>query len=200
MVNVTGPRHDQLNDSPRRLCRLAPWTVLLLAVAGMIAPYIVSAVREAREEARHMPYVGGFSNWPGCYEILGSGSPQAEVMRALREGLESLRRAAREQPTALRFRVTQLDASGLEPLCRFEKLTSLAFTDVTLDSSVVRLVSRLPRIRCLHLAATGIGDRDVQWLAEMRTLERLDVSRTSITADGLQDLRLALPQCTFTVD
>jgi hypothetical protein len=196
---VPDPRQDGLDDSHRRRCSLAWW--IALSLAGASAPYLVSAVREARERARQMPSVSCISLKPGGYEIIASGFPQAEVERLLRERLEYVASHAQDRPIGIRIRVTRVvGRGGLGPLCRFRRLTSLDLAGTQLDGSAIEIVSGLGSVQYLNLASTGITDVDADGLRELSALEQLDVRDTYITNAGIQRLRSALPRCTITVD
>ena len=69
----------------------------------------------------------------------------------------------------------------------------LAGTDVT--SAGVPTMRQFRKLLNLNIANTKIDDAAVPVLIQMKQLQRLNANRTCISADGLHQLRNALPNC-----
>jgi hypothetical protein len=82
----------------------------------------------------------------------------------------------------------------LEPLLR-TKIGKLVLVDAAVSGEGLAALAGLPSLKALELVTPDIGDDDVADLGRLQSLQRLVLRNVRITADGLGELRRALPRC-----
>jgi hypothetical protein len=83
---------------------------------------------------------------------------------------------------------SQVTANGLRQLSSLPKLWQLSFKDVRLGDDDLAALQLCGSVNSLSLSGTDISDAGLHYLVPLR-LSDLDVSRTKVTAQGLQVLR-----------
>lgn len=202
---VSGKGQDRVLPPERIRYRFGLWIASTMAVLvtliflGAGLQWLAMEIRKAREQARRTPFVSCIGV-NGGYEIMASGSPEAEVERLLRARLEFLASTRSEKPTGLRIHVRRIDGDDLRPLRRFHKAVSLHLEAATLEDGAIEVLNSLPNLNRLSLTSTGISDEDANRLCKLVALEHLDIRDTHISSETLQRLRSALPRCTITIE
>lgn len=99
------------------------------------------------------------------------------------------------------FQGSNLDDLGLENLAQVANLERLNIRDTKIsDNGLVHLAS-LPRLRSLLLDDNKqLTNACVPYLLRLDSLTLLQIERTSIDQQGIQDLRTNLPNCTVLAD
>lgn len=72
-------------------------------------------------------------------------------------------------------------------------LEELHCTHTSVSDEVVSVVDNLPLLRVLTLGSLGITDASLPFLSTLKQLEFLDVSRTSLSNEAVEQLTVALP-------
>ncbi len=67
-----------------------------------------------------------------------------------------------------------------------------------INDDVARRMANLSGLKRLELTVGALGDREMSYIATIKTLEFLDLSGTPISDDGLARLKAALPNCQIT--
>lgn len=94
-----------------------------------------------------------------------------------------------------------LDDNGvtnLAPLKGLENMEELWLSDN--DPQNINALTSMPKLRRLGLKDTMLTDEDIDILCQIQTLEELAIERNEISADSLDKLVAALPDCTITHD
>ena len=93
--------------------------------------------------------------------------------------------------------VIQISDPDVETVLSLHKLSIISFSNTTLSNEQLKLLPRLSRLSELILSRTPISDAAVPTLLGMSSLEYLDVADTSVTPDGIAELRKGLPDTTI---
>jgi hypothetical protein len=89
-----------------------------------------------------------------------------------------------------------VSSASLGFLEKLPKLRTLALGQIPrLDDSAVPLLLRLDSIETLNLAETGIGDRGLERLRQMKQLKHLFAGGSEVTREGAERFRQARPDC-----
>jgi hypothetical protein len=78
-------------------------------------------------------------------------------------------------------------------------LERLSLRGTAVSGPGLRCLSGL-RLRELWLTATDLDDAGLEYLKELRWLEKLDVAETRVTVEGVDEVRKALPKCDIRVE
>lgn len=90
---------------------------------------------------------------------------------------------------------TEISEELLEQLVRLKPLEKLSIRFTNLSDSGVASLSRMENLRELALSGTRITDASIAELGKMKGLQSLNVRWSSITPQGAERLRQALPEC-----
>jgi hypothetical protein len=137
----------------------------------------VASVKSEERQARAdlYPYGGVHSTASALYNIRTGGQSKGWLFVAFLNHVESVDLSPHNwSAMERRGKTLVVDDDALTMLYRFRELCSLDLRDTQITDAGVR-----------HIAALG-------------RLEELDIRGTRITADGLQELRKALPNCAIT--
>jgi hypothetical protein len=80
-------------------------------------------------------------------------------------------------------------------LANLPLLTNLNVGGTRITDRSLEHLGRLLKLQSFFLAGTNVTDVGLTALYQCKTLRLLDVSRTRVTADGVANLRKALPEC-----
>lgn len=98
--------------------------------------------------------------------------------------------------THLTVRQEELPAAALSALLQ-TKLQSLRLVDMPVRGRDLAPFAALPSLRELAVLSPALGDSDVQDLADLKQLTTMRLMNVKLGAEGLAELRQALPQCTI---
>ena len=148
---------------------------------------------------------------PGCRIFGGEYSPQRNQVRAIVQAQGrvkvSIPGGATREITDTTFHdlptefVTQrIDLHNVRPLppdlLQLKDATELILTDSGISSTSIRRLPQLfPNLIELNLAGTEITDAEITALASLTSLQRIDLTRTQVSATGHAALKQANPTC-----
>jgi serine/threonine protein kinase/Leucine-rich repeat (LRR) protein len=91
---------------------------------------------------------------------------------------------------------TQIGDAGAAHLRKCGKLTGLSFATTRVTDAALEGAKDWPNLATLYLNGNdGITDVGLAQLKQCKRLTYLDVGKTKVSADGLNDLKAALPKC-----
>jgi len=64
----------------------------------------------------------------------------------------------------------------------------------------LELLAMIPDLQKLYLKGMPITDDSIDTLSQLKQLQYVDVGETQITASGLRELQVALPNCVIKTD
>ena len=148
---------------------------------------------------------------PGCRIYGGEYSPQRNQVRAIvqvqgRVQVSIPGGATREIIDATfndlpaEFTAQRIDLRNVRPLppnlLQLKDATEVILTDSAVSPHDIRqLPSLFPVLTVLDLAGTAVTDREMADLAAMTSLQRIDLTRTKVTAAGHSRVKAANPTC-----
>jgi hypothetical protein len=91
-----------------------------------------------------------------------------------------------------RAEVSDANVSVLSNMAELEQL-SLTYTQIS-DEGLTQ-VGRLAKLKILYLTGVPVSDKSIGLLAQLPSLQTLYIRWTNISADGVEQLRKALPNC-----
>lgn len=99
----------------------------------------------------------------------------------------------------------ELDHSGLQKITRFAGLTELKLSNTLISDDDLKAIGKLSKLERLDLTGNKhVTDRGLQYLKGLKYLTHLDIRRTSVTTQGLRQLkelplrRIVLPEPAYT--
>lgn len=107
------------------------------------------------------------------------------------KGLARLSQATMLKQLFLEGTLVTEESFGL--IATLTQLEELDLTRLQLSDAALAKLEPLKKLKILHLAHTPVSDEAIPHLAKLKNLDEIDTSGTRITADGLQQLRTALP-------
>lgn len=119
--------------------------------------------------------------------LLLTGEGVTDDALAKAGGFKRLRRAV--------FAGSQISDAGLAHLAGLPWLEILVLRDAPITGDGLAALATCPVLRVLNLSGTQIGDEQVAVLTQLKRLADLDLTGTKVTAEGVQQLQSALPQC-----
>jgi hypothetical protein len=106
--------------------------------------------------------------------------------------------AAVERLSKLNQLYVNYDAVGDAGLARLSGLTQLeclaAHGCAAITDNGLGHLAPLTKLKSLYLSGTGVSDTSAKYLEALRCLKDLDISTTRVTAAGVNELQLALPE------
>jgi Leucine-rich repeat (LRR) protein len=89
-----------------------------------------------------------------------------------------------------------LTQPGLESIATLTNLTRLRLTGILVGARALAILQGLPRMEALDLHnCARVGDDSIVILAGMPALRWVDLTGTQVTAEGVEQLRRAKPEC-----
>lgn len=129
----------------------------------------------------------------------GTGRPQCDIegggIRVTDMGLEKLKTL--ENLQSIELSGAEITTAGLASvLPAWRELRRLSLWNIEgLDDGVAIALTELERLEVLDLSRTSLTDEGLMTLANIPSLRRLYVSRTNVTAPGVAAFRDKHPQC-----
>lgn len=98
------------------------------------------------------------------------------------------------------FNLLKVNLSGVRPLpphlLSLKEVTELNLADSAVSGrSILELPGYAPSVTILNLSGTVVTDAEIKVLANMETLQQVDVSRTRVTQSGIEQFRVERPRC-----
>jgi hypothetical protein len=90
---------------------------------------------------------------------------------------------------------TQVTDAGVVYLARLKNLRWLRAANTKIQGTTLGYLQQLPNLHTIELAGTPVNDQTVPVLCTMKQLTELIVSNSQISAQGIQRLKQALPNC-----
>lgn len=90
---------------------------------------------------------------------------------------------------------TQVTDAGVVYLSRLKNLRWLRAANTRIQGTTLGYLQQLPNLHTIELANTLVNDLTVPVLSTMKQLTELIISNTQISAQGIQRLKQALPNC-----
>jgi hypothetical protein len=98
-----------------------------------------------------------------------------------------------------------LDHRGLQNITRFDSLTELKLSNTLISDDDLKAIGKLSKLERLDLTGNKhVTDRGLEYLKGLKHLTHLDIRRTSVTTQGLRQLkelplrRIVLPEPAYT--
>jgi len=88
---------------------------------------------------------------------------------------------------------TQITDAGVAPLATLVHLESVSFANDTITDAALPLLARSPSLAGLNLSGTKITDAGLASLKPLGRLTKLNVTKTSVTANGVAEAKKYLP-------
>jgi uncharacterized membrane protein len=193
LVAITGHYGGNLTHGPEFLHQYAPWGSAASqepATSGVTSPAAAAPVVASSAVVDEL-YTSGFLvrqvSQTDPHLVVSVYSPGARIVAAQMAVLES----AAPEIVELNLQDAGLDDVLLERIGLFTELTRLRLSrnDIT-DRTVAEIASSMPQLERLNLYANpDVTDASVDVLAQMSSLRRLDIWRTSISEEGMARLR-----------
>lgn len=95
---------------------------------------------------------------------------------------------------------TNISGEGLQYLSRWPAIDDLSLSVTKLTDEGLAYLPTFPRLKKLDLSENDLSDASVSTLSRYRALQSLNLKKTKFTADGLAQLRAALPGCVIEHD
>jgi len=92
--------------------------------------------------------------------------------------------------------VTDGGVRHLSKLKQLEEIDLHLLPGVTAES--FRILAKLPKLRRVDVSDTSVDDSVLPWLAQMVDLERLGLSGSRVTSEGIEEVKRLLPKCRVT--
>lgn len=144
----------------------------------------------------------GFESWSALATFIGAlpAGKRTIAARPIRVGGADAEEWTRDWDEVVELlesgSFTTLDANGqmtdqmLERISAIEHVTTLGLSGSTaLTDEGLRSLARMPRLSTLDASGCGIGDRALEIMPELRSVERLELAGTRITDAGVAHLR-----------
>lgn len=90
---------------------------------------------------------------------------------------------------------TKITDHGAQQLVILKKMQALQLAETKITDQGAAQLAGLSELEFLSLRATDVGDETVAVLSKLKRLKRVDLTDTRMTADGIQALKDALPEC-----
>lgn len=90
---------------------------------------------------------------------------------------------------------TKITDQGAGQLVILKKLQALQLADTKISDHGAAYLAGLSELEFLSLRGTDVGDDCVAVLSKLKRLKRVDLTDTRMTAEGIQALKDALPDC-----
>ena len=120
--------------------------------------------------------------------VLGLGG--AKITDGSLKGLAKL-----QQLEWLALDETKITDACLKEVAKLQQLEQLNLNDTKITDAGLKDVAKLQQLKRLYLSRTQITDACLPNLAKLQNLESLVLYYTKITADGVTELKKALPKC-----
>ncbi|MEO1997722.1 MAG: hypothetical protein ABGZ17_20865 [Planctomycetaceae bacterium] len=130
---------------------------------------------------------GQISQLTGLVELNLAGTA---ITDAGIDGLGAFRRLE-----TLNLTDTQVTLNGLFQHGRLPRLKNLSLDRTPAGDTSGAVLQRAVHLEHLSLNGTSIGDRIVDDLIQLKSLNRLSVLNTRLTEDGIERIKVALPDC-----
>ena len=167
--------------------------LVIIAITAVWLGYVMKSMRDRREAIRAIDDVGGTY----AYNILGPKWFQKWVKDEkclydpIRISLGPGNHGYKDDRP-----VTDQDLERMvDHFKAFGRFTILRLTDSKITDDGMRHVGKMHGITTLSLWGTAVTDGGLEFLAELTTLEQLEISSDQTTADGIAKLQKALPNC-----
>lgn len=109
-------------------------------------------------------------------------------------GLESIQHLKHLQELHL-YGSTQITDAGLQHLRSLQQLEYIGLQHTALTGAGIIHLQKLPSLRWLSLAYTKTSDAELEYLRSMHQLRGLSLFGANLTAEGVDRLQQALPDC-----
>ncbi|MSR57417.1 MAG: hypothetical protein EXS05_07075 [Planctomycetaceae bacterium] len=91
---------------------------------------------------------------------------------------------------------TRVTGVGLAAFARTDSsLEELDLSRSALSDEGCAMIGNIPSLQGLRIAGTGVTDLGMQALSALTRLELLDINRTKVTSDGVQEFQRSVPNC-----
>jgi internalin A len=95
----------------------------------------------------------------------------------------------------------RLGKSGIEELGKLDNVIDLMLDDTTFSNASLRSINKMKSLEVLSLNGNkGITDSGLDELRDLKNLKLLQLSRTSVTDQGVKRLKKRLPTVSITYD
>jgi tRNA A-37 threonylcarbamoyl transferase component Bud32 len=137
--------------------------------------------------------LAALAHFPGLKHVdLGNGLNVTDAGLKHLAGLQNLEKAIVHN--------SRLTDDGLKAFTGLKQLRGLGADGTALTDTGLVHLKAFPGLESLGAGAPGVTDTGLKTLAELRTLKWLNLRGATVTADGVQDLHRALPECRIESD
>lgn len=95
---------------------------------------------------------------------------------------------------------TEISGEGLQYLSRWSAIDTLSLSTTKITDAGLTHLPLLTKLKKLDLAENDVGDASVATLSRYPSLQSLNLKKTKFTANGLAQLKAALPGCVIEQD